>query len=621
MKGVAYMSFLKQNMFLYVCCLPFFVLASSNNAADSLFVAEAIEKAKLARAAGDYPLALETLNLALYQADKLSNEEGTLKILIQTAVLRHMLNDYDIALELLFRAEDLSDKLSDREAQAEVYNNIGAIYHTQREFGKAADYYNQSLDIYLQLDKKEEMGRAYNNFGVLWQDQSEPEKAIKYHRKSLSIWHDLDQKRWLRIANLHLGVCYKLKNQPDSAIIFLNKSSESIDKVEEQQILSLIYAELGGVYIYKEQFNTAIKQCKQGLNLASGSINNQLKNCQCLYRAHEKLGNDREALKYYKQYATFRDSAHNDDKAKEMTRIEMDHQFERKQIADSVRRSQQQQLLDLKHQEELANERADRNIALGAGMGILLLAGGLWSRLRYVRKAQRTIKKERDRSDQLLLNILPAEIARELKRDGVAQAKRYEQATILFTDFEHFTATAAQMPATELVEEINTCFTEFDNICDRHNIEKIKTIGDAYMAAGGIPVPDPQATAQVAKAALEMQQFMKVRAKHRTRLGLPSFKMRAGIHVGPIVAGIVGIRKFQYDIWGDTVNMASRMESHGQVGRVNISQETYELLKNDPDLVFQQRGKIAAKGKGEVEMWFVKFNPDKDTDFENAASS
>ncbi|MBK9533563.1 MAG: hypothetical protein IPO10_00035 [Flavobacteriales bacterium] len=219
---------------------------------------------------------------------------------------------------------------------------------------------------------------------------------------------------------------------------------------------------------------------------------------------------------------------------------------------------------------------------------------------------KQAVLREKERSDELLLNILPSEVAEELKANGSAKARDFDPATILFTDFKGFTELSVQLSAQDLVAEINTCFEAFDGIISRYGVEKIKTIGDAYMAAGGVPDPLRGSPAGVVEAALEMQEFMVRYKAQRTALNKPAFEMRLGVHTGPVVAGIVGVKKFQYDIWGDTVNTASRMESNGEVGQVNISQSTYELVKNVPGLTFTSRGKIPVKGKGELEMYFVK---------------
>ncbi|MBK9174823.1 MAG: response regulator [Flavobacteriales bacterium] len=216
------------------------------------------------------------------------------------------------------------------------------------------------------------------------------------------------------------------------------------------------------------------------------------------------------------------------------------------------------------------------------------------------------LQHEKDRSEELLKNILPENVANELKIRGSAEARYFDQVTVLFSDFRDFTKVTEQLTAAELVDELNVCFNAFDRIMEKYGVEKIKTIGDAYMAAGGVPDPSGGMPVAVVLAGLEMQQIMRERQEERRAHGKPAFEMRLGIHTGPVVAGIVGRRKFQYDIWGDTVNIASRMETTGEPGEVNISEATYQLVKDEQDLLFTPRGKVSAKGKGEMEMFYVR---------------
>ncbi len=209
------------------------------------------------------------------------------------------------------------------------------------------------------------------------------------------------------------------------------------------------------------------------------------------------------------------------------------------------------------------------------------------------------LSKEKKRSDDLLLNILPSEVVAELKDTGHSKAKLFNNVSVLFTDFANFTNISETMNPEELVAEIDLCFKAFDEIVGSNGLEKIKTIGDAYLAVGGLPIEDELHAIKTVQAAIDIMDFISKRNKEGGR-----FEIRIGINSGPLVAGIVGVKKFAYDIWGDTVNTAARMQSSGEIGRINISSITYELIKND--FICSSRGKIEAKHKGMVEMYFVE---------------
>jgi class 3 adenylate cyclase/ligand-binding sensor domain-containing protein len=214
------------------------------------------------------------------------------------------------------------------------------------------------------------------------------------------------------------------------------------------------------------------------------------------------------------------------------------------------------------------------------------------------------VERQKEKSDELLLNILPSEVANELKEKGYTTAKSFDEVTVLFSDIKGFTSVAEKLTAQELVKEINTYFSAFDNIILKYGLEKIKTIGDAYIAAGGLPEKNRATAQNVIEAAIAMQQIVEKLKYERESLGKPFFELRIGIHTGHVVAGVVGIKKFQYDIWGDTVNLAARMEQSGVPGKINISQQTYELVKGQFNCI--HRGKIEAKNKGDIDMYFVE---------------
>jgi class 3 adenylate cyclase len=218
------------------------------------------------------------------------------------------------------------------------------------------------------------------------------------------------------------------------------------------------------------------------------------------------------------------------------------------------------------------------------------------------------IKQEKEKSEKLLLNVLPADVAEELKMFGKAEVRGYDSATVFFSDVKGFTNSAALLTPQEVVQNLEAFFTAFDEICNKHHLEKIKTIGDAYMCAGGVPTPNQTHAIDMVLAALDMQRFTFQLREDAIAKNLPPWELRIGIHTGPLIAGVIGKNKFAYDIWGDTVNVASRMESSGEINRVNISGATYELIKEFFECEY--RGKINAKGKGEIDMYFVNgINP------------
>jgi class 3 adenylate cyclase/HAMP domain-containing protein len=215
------------------------------------------------------------------------------------------------------------------------------------------------------------------------------------------------------------------------------------------------------------------------------------------------------------------------------------------------------------------------------------------------------ISIEKKKSDKLLLNILPEKTAEELKKYGHTKPQHYNEVSVMFIDFAKFTHIAEKLTPEELVQEIDYCFRKFDEIVIRYGIEKIKTIGDAYLCVGGLPEVNNTHSRDCIRAAHEIHEFLLVRSNERKKQSLPFFESRIGIHSGPLVAGVVGINKFAFDIWGDTVNVAARMESAGEVNKINISRSTYSLVSENKEFVFENRGEHMAKNKGNMEMYFA----------------
>lgn len=224
--------------------------------------------------------------------------------------------------------------------------------------------------------------------------------------------------------------------------------------------------------------------------------------------------------------------------------------------------------------------------------------------MQQVAEQKLIIEKEKKISDDLLLNILPEETADDLKKHGYVKPKLYPMVTVMFTDFVDFTKYSEKVSAEELVNDIHYYYSAFDQIVTGYGIEKIKTIGDSYMCASGLPVENLTHAEDMVMAAMAISKFMNEEKNKRIGEARPYFEIRTGIHSGPVVAGIAGLKKFAYDIWGDTVNQAARMQQCSQPGRINISATTYQLTRDKFSYSF--RGKLAAKNKGEIEMYFLE---------------
>jgi class 3 adenylate cyclase len=262
-------------------------------------------------------------------------------------------------------------------------------------------------------------------------------------------------------------------------------------------------------------------------------------------------------------------------------------------------------LLEKESEIQELTEKRQKNVIWVTGIFLFLLtllAISLFRRYKFTKETNLIIEKEKDRSENLLLNILPEETAQELKEFGKVKAKRFDSVTVLFTDFVGFTAYAKNLEPEELVSSVDYYFSKFDAIMEKYDVEKIKTIGDAYMCVSGLPEPGENDALRAVQAAFEILDFME-ESKKTTMNDIAKFDIRIGINTGPVVAGIVGTKKFAYDVWGDAVNVASRMESKSEAGKINVSESTYNLIKEHYDCEF--RGEIDVKNKGMMKMFFV----------------
>ncbi len=543
---------------------------------------------------GDFNRAMEYTRRSISENERIDNRPGVSEARIVAGVIYEQQGNYPKALEQYNMALTIDEQIGNKEGMAMSLNNIGNIYDIQGNSERALEHYLRALAIDEELGVKQGIAVELGNVGHIYQAQGNIEKALEYQERALALNKEIGDLYGIGGSLRSIGSLYE--TQGDHALALENYESalNIFEEVGMQQEVASVQSTIGRFHLRQGDSQLALDYCLKSLSLAMevGALVIQNSACSCLYGAYKAMGNTKEALSYHEQMIVLRDSIYNEENTKQLTRIEMQYEFDKKEAETLA----EQEKKDAIAQQELKRQKLMRNGFMG-GFAVVMLFAGVF----FVQRNR--IGKEKERSEELLLNILPEETAQELKEKGEAEARLINEVTVLFTDFKGFTAMSEQLSPKDLVKDLHLCFSLFDEICEKHGIEKIKTIGDAYMAAGGLPTPNSTHAHDVVKAALEMAQVVEDGKSKKIAESLPYFEVRIGIHTGPVVAGIVGIKKFQYDIWGDTVNTASRMESSGEVGKVNISEATYALVKDE--FTCEYRGEIEAKGKGKLGMWFA----------------
>ena len=539
------------------------------------------------------------------------------------------LKEYPKALEYFFKALKLSEETGNKILVATVTGNIGNVYINQKNFAIAITYYQKALKIATEFGDKRLSAAELSFIGEAYLasvtdtpakaalETKNPEimngedmpaavdmphskdgrlqKAIDYIQHGLALSKEINVPDIMQQCNKNLAEAYKLSGDYKRALEFTNNYQAIKDSVfsaeNDKKIMKL---GMENEYEKKEALAKAVFVHQQD----SLKLENERKELDM------KKEIELSALKfeYEKKQAAARTEKEKRQLAyeEEMKRNKLEFDYEQKRQA--IVAEQKQNAIIAKVEQEkrdnLALQKLQRQRTysyVGGGVALLLLCFCF-----FIVKERGKSERERKKSDDLLLNILPAEVAQELKANGATTAKNFDNVTVLFTDFVGFTTASERMTPQELVNELHTCFQAFDGIVGKYNIEKIKTVGDAYLAVAGLPISDPNHAQNIVEAAIKINAFIQDRV---AKMGNKTFQIRIGIHSGSVVAGIVGVKKFAYDIWGDTVNTAARMEQNCEPSRINISQTTYELVKDN--FKCEYRGEIDAKGKGMLKMYYV----------------
>lgn len=597
--------------------------------------------------------AMVEFNVALNQLnpDKPTDNQRYIATYRQLAIARNrhglFLEANSANLEVLNRL----DKITDVDAYAVQLNNIGYTYHKMGNYNKALNYFLQTLATREAAGHSDDSHvELLTNIGITYQNLQKPYKSREFLHRALIASSDLNAKA--RINDL-LAMAYLTSDEDFQAKEFNQRSILCARQANNKQLEAEAWRTSSIINEHFLTYQKALNDFKKYLSIidslqedtqsrqqellqASYAIDrtqgeiqsliatNQIKDYQ-IEQLRLENENRQNALKIQEAEAKARLQALELDRTRlknesqerevailkareENQRLLLEQQkLQESRAVQELRIAEQQNSLQQLKLEKKANQ--NRNLFIILALVFLMLiaiAHALWRTIKSKKEltaSREILKKERDKSNVLLLNILPESTANELKVTGKARPKKFESATVFFSDFQSFSTLSQNYSAEELIEELELFFGGFDKIITKYGIEKIKTIGDAYMCAAGIPETMEDHAIRMVQAALEMIEYAKEVHKEQIRRGHSPWHLRVGINSGPVIAGVIGSKKFIYDVWGDAVNLAARLETAGAADRINISNGTLKLIAHNFKLEY--RGKIEVKNMGKVDMYFV----------------
>jgi len=537
--------------------------------------------------------------------------------------------DFNNTIRYLLKAEKKLDK-NDLQGQDYLKHLIATIYLNNGDHYNALVYNNQVLENANKNNFLELLRDGYGTAATIYQGLYEYEKALDYYKKYLSLQDSFRLEERFRQQELLQQQFLLERSEKEIRLLMVNQEIKdlTINQLELEKEKLLLSSEKLLLNSEKLALEGAKKESellvlKRDQQVREANLKNKGLEAE---RAQQELSIAQQKIQTQEQE---REILTLQQKEKlQALELEKNVALEKERLNEISLLTKDKELLT-KNQElsqlELKRQRQFQQFAYGVGgllsLILLLILGGyifVRRKSRQLAKQNKEIERqkieleeshdlveqERVKAENLLLNILPKSTAQELKETGVSTPRNYKKVTVLFTDFSGFTQITEGLSPQDLVAELNECFIAFDEILEKHNLEKIKTMGDAYMCAGGIPTPNDSNPLDAVDAAIEMSEFMYQRAAQKKAQGKPYWDMRIGINTGSVIAGVVGKNKFAYDIWGDTVNLASRMETTGEEGKINISESTYQYVKDEYNCIF--RGEIEAKNKGAIKMYFVE---------------
>lgn len=497
----------------------------------------------------------------------------------------------EIALDAYFKSAEAAVEAKFIEGEGSAYMSVADVYSVMGNSSNAGIYYNKSIQLLRNTNDSVALASALLNAGDEYFKTAKYDDALQYFEESALIFKNVNYLIGTAYNLGNTGMVYAEQGKDDLAEVNINEAINILEELEDYYPISVYLTYMSDIYLRQNDFTTALSYTNRSLELATMyGLREQISAANLkLSELYEQTGNLKNAYRHYKDHIIYRDSLNNVESVQQMADLRTDFEVSQKQIEVDLlnQQKEKQQIIII--------------ASIISSILIFLLALVLYRRNIFIKRTSMIIEEEKNRSESLLLNILPEETAQELKQNGEVQSKKFESATVLFTDFIGFSRFAENADPKHLVRSIDFYFKKFDKIVTRYGLEKIKTIGDSYMCAGGLPRVSQNHAKDAINAAKDMINL--VRCQLQSQDDLIHFEIRIGVHTGPVVAGIVGTMKWQYDIWGDTVNIASRMESKSEVGKVNLSETTYNEIKDE--FPCEYRGKIEVKNLGILKMYYL----------------
>ena len=540
---------------------------------------------------GMYVQTLDYWNRSLEIFQNTNDYGGIANMLSNIGAVYTLQGADDKALEYSLKSLQIAEKIGDTLRIISLLINVGAIYHNKRD-PVALTYLLRAVPLIESRDDKENYVIVTGNIGEIYFDNNDDQKALEFYQKSVraadssqgAFSHNGIGKVSLRQRNFEMA----LQNHK-TALLIAERSDDKMQVIRGLRGIADVYEKQNKISVAIEYYNKA-KAVAEGIDDVKVELKDLYKDISTAYAKNNDFPN---AYLYRTRYSDIKDTLYNLETKKKLNQLQFDFELSKKEGQ-----------LVLKEAKIKSEKQARMGVTIGLGL-LLIIAFIIYRNYLQKAKINKVLDRQKDQIEHLLLNILPKQVATELQTTGQSKPRHFDEVSILFTDFKGFTAIADKLSPEEVVQELNECFMAFDSVMEKYGLEKIKTIGDAYMCAGNIPSPDPDHAYKIIKAAMEIQDFMENKNARRREKNLETWEIRIGVHIGPVVAGVVGKKKYAYDIWGSAVNIASRMESNGQPGRVNISANTCEIIKDRFEC--SHRGKIYAKNLGELDMYFVEF--------------